>query len=249
MNKWYTYHLIDPRSKSVFYVGKGHGRRMYVHRTRALKWESRDRQITRNTNRKLFNKILSIVNDGFDVEYKIVEYFEFEKQALDFEEFEIARIGLDKLTNLTKGGEGEQKSPEILEKMSASMRAFWKSPEGQIRRKESSEMRMGKNNPMYGTVEDEEHKKLRMANCLAKPRWNKGLKGDPRAKGLPKGEIPSNSKKCFAISCLTNEKIVAPSMKHLAQMTNIPHVTVVRMLTIPQYRSRNWDSLWRLGFE
>ena len=80
-----------------------------------------------------------------------------------------------------------------------------------------SENRIGKNNPMYGKKETEEHKKERMKNCLSKPRWNKGLtiKDDPRLEKLAtwKGKLPPNAKKIKVIDITTSEVLEFNSIK------------------------------------
>jgi len=222
---------------------------MYVHRTRALKWNADGKIQTKNVNKKLYNKILKIIEEGFEISYEVIKTFESETECLQFEASEISRIGLNILCNLTSGGEGETKSPESLEKMSSSMKKFWESPEGLNKRKELSETRKGANNPMYGTVEDDEHKQLRMANMLAQPRWNKGKSGDPRCKGAPKGNIPHNARTCLATCLLTGKIVRADTMVRLAHTIDVPVCTLVRMLTIPNYYSRKWSNLWKVEFE
>ena len=56
--KIYVYHLIDSRTNLVFYVGKGHGNRMYVH-------EKRVRYGNKYGNMELYNKIFEIINNVF----------------------------------------------------------------------------------------------------------------------------------------------------------------------------------------
>lgn len=57
--KYYVYELISPTDGNPFYVGKGSGRRMYVHERRA-----KHPMAQINENKKLRNKIKSILNDG-----------------------------------------------------------------------------------------------------------------------------------------------------------------------------------------
>lgn len=246
MRIWYTYHLVDPRTTAVFYVGKGFGRRMYVHLSRALKW--REKNFCGNcVNKHLYRRILQIVDSGFEIQYQILYETKDEISALDFEKAEIARIGIENLCNLTLGGEGECKTRETLEKMSNSLKLFWNSSRGIKLKQKLSDMKKGNKNPRWGKKEDETHKMHRMKNLLAKERWNKGLKGDSRCKGPPKGIPSHNSKKCFAIQKQTGVRIDALSISRLSKLTSIPILTLMRMLAIPNYRSRKWDQHWIVG--
>lgn len=110
---FYTYALLDPRKPGSFvygeyrfdfepfYIGKGKGKRMYVHNeTWALKKKTRKN-----------NKIKSIIDDGYNhITVKISDYL-LEKDALENEIRLISEIGrLDNntgiLTNHTDGGDG-----------------------------------------------------------------------------------------------------------------------------------------------
>lgn len=239
MKTWYTYHILDPETNKVFYVGKGHGQRAYIHMTRALKWK-KDGTLVPGANRHLYNKLLKIHCKGLQPIYKFVLETQIEKEALEREQSDITLFGLENLCNLTHGGEGETKTPETLRKMSEGIRAFWNSDDGYAMRKEFSESKMGENNPMWGTVEDEEHKKQRMAPMLSKPRWNKGLKGDPRAKGHPKGSLPHNALPCR----LVNEDgrvFEANSIKELSKLSGVPLISINRLhLGIYKKNKKGW---------
>ena len=68
MNEYYIYHLIDPRTETPFYVGKGKNKRMYYHE-KCVK-----RGIIPNKNKHLFYKIKQILNENLSVKYiKIYE--------------------------------------------------------------------------------------------------------------------------------------------------------------------------------
>lgn len=95
--KYYVYHLIDPRSKKVFYVGKGTGNRIAHH--------ERDAAKLRFANSEKEATILDIWSSGAKVTRKIVDRFQLEAAAFAFEKAEIERIGIENLTNLAKGGE------------------------------------------------------------------------------------------------------------------------------------------------
>ncbi len=227
MRIYYTYHITDPETNKVFYVGKGYGQRVYIHMTRALKWR-KSGKIVSGSNKHLYRKLLRLHDKGLQPIYNIVFESEIEKEALDREELDIKTFGLENLCNLTYGGEGETRSVETLEKISKALQKFWNSCDGYARRREFSEMRMGAQNPMWGTKENEEHKKNRMAPMLSKPRWNVGLKGDPRSKGPPKGEPSHNALPCR----LMNEDgriVEARSLVELSKLSSVPLISINRM--------------------
>lgn len=226
--QWYVYHLIDSRNGIVFYVGKGHGRRMYMHEYRARKWND-DGRVNQRVNRKLYYKILNIIEDGGRViPTKVFEHGD-EKTVLQHECVEIGRIGLQNLCNLTFGGEGETRSAESLKRLSEKRRAWLQTPEGIAYRQRMSEMRRGARNPNWGRIEDEEHKHQRMANMLAKPRWNKGLKGDPRAKGRPKDVPPHNSLQCRIRHKKTGQLFEGRSLNELSRIGPLSLATLNRL--------------------
>lgn len=226
--QWYVYHLIDTRVSLPIYVGKGKGRRAQQHVPRALRWKSQGCPFGKGKNAKLWNKILSILESGFEVSHIFIQMFDDEKNALDFEEEEIERIGLENLCNLTKGGEGEQRTQESLKKLSSSLQEFWASEKGLEIRKRFSEERMGEGNPRWGVVESEEHKIARMKNLLATPRWNKGLKGDPRAKGRPKGTLPANVIRCKLLHD-DGRIIEGNSLFELTKLSGLSGSTIARL--------------------
>lgn len=227
MKTWYTYHIIDPETNKVFYVGKGHGQRVYVHMTRALKWRQTGKIIS-GGNKHLYRKLLKIHDKELRPIYSIVFFSTIEKETLEREESDIRAFGLENLCNFTYGGEGEARSPETREKMSKAMRAFWDSEDGYTMRKQFSENRSGNGNPMWNKQESEEHKTTRMVTMLSQPRWNVGLKGDPRSKGHHIGEPAHNALKCR----LVNEDgriIEANSLREVSDLSGVPLVSVNRM--------------------
>lgn len=224
---WYVYHIIDPETNKVFYIGKGHGQRAYIHMTRALKW-NKTGKIIPGGNKHLYRKLLKIYNKNLNPVYSISFSSSIEKEVLDREENDIKIFGLENLCNLTHGGEGETRSKESLIKLSNSIKKFWNSDDGQSMKKRLSEDRMGSNNPMYGVKLDEETIKNKVTALLSVPRWNKGLKGDPRSKGHPKGNVP-----CNAIACrLINEDgrvFESNSIKKLAVISGVSLSSINRM--------------------
>jgi hypothetical protein len=90
---WYVYHLCYPIGRP-FYVGKGIGSRMYQHEKEALGGvESYKCRVIRRIKSK-----------GQQICYRVVFITPDEKEAYEYEVLEIARIGLNRLTNVNPGG-------------------------------------------------------------------------------------------------------------------------------------------------
>jgi hypothetical protein len=99
LNKiYYTYFLINSLDDKIFYVGKGKGRRMYVHVKKSLR--------KRHKNKKLQNKIRSIFRKHGKILYAKVKENLTEKQAYGLEKIWVRKLGRENLCNLTDGGEG-----------------------------------------------------------------------------------------------------------------------------------------------
>lgn len=92
--KWYVYELIDPRTDTVFYVGKGKNSRIDDHEVEAK---------GTGTSHKC-NKIRSIWADGLQINKRKIAQFWDEEAAYEYEAERIAEIGLDNLTNVLPGG-------------------------------------------------------------------------------------------------------------------------------------------------
>lgn len=91
---FFVYTLIDPRTDTVFYVGKGTGNRVEQHR-----YEVRD-----GCRCKKCNKMRKLWQEGETIYYEIVFTTEDEQEAFDHERKLIAEIGLSNLTNYLTGG-------------------------------------------------------------------------------------------------------------------------------------------------
>lgn len=91
---YYVYHLVDPRSDEVFYIGKGKGNRIERHEKEARKGSEHPK----------CDVIRSIWGDGLQVKRIKVKQFASEQAAYDFEREEVRRVGLENLTNLCDGG-------------------------------------------------------------------------------------------------------------------------------------------------
>jgi hypothetical protein len=95
-SKFYVYELIDPRDKSVFYVGKGKGNRVKYH------WNDR----SKHYNQKMRERLSKISSAGYSC-YKYRKLFEspdeqlvylIERQAVEF-------YGKNNLCNIMPGGD------------------------------------------------------------------------------------------------------------------------------------------------
>lgn len=107
--KYYVYHLIDPRTGAVFYIGKGIGNRIHQH--------EKDAKRGALLNVEKENLILDIINSGYSVSKKKIKTFDKEQAAYHFEKCEIDRIGIENLTNMSSGRGGDlAKSKEIAER-------------------------------------------------------------------------------------------------------------------------------------
>jgi hypothetical protein len=95
---FYIYLLISSLDNKVFYVGKGHGRRMYWHKKHAI--------IGDHHNKHLQNKILKLISNGGKIIYKKVFESLDEKEVFRQEMLTIQYFGFENLCNLTEGGEG-----------------------------------------------------------------------------------------------------------------------------------------------
>lgn len=88
---YYVYELIDPRNGLPFYVGKGKDKRVYFHLSENVRAKSE--------NVKKFNKIEKIRRAGYEPQIKIVEYFQDEDDAYEYEETLIKQYGRKDIEN------------------------------------------------------------------------------------------------------------------------------------------------------
>jgi len=229
---FYVYGLFELGTENLLYIGKGKNDRSKKHRPLLIE--------NKHVNPKLQNKFNSLIKNNSDVEDRIIQNNLTEQNALDREKQLIAFYGLENLCNLTEGGEGgdclthnpnrlqiiqksarsrtgKKRDQHTVEKIKTKLEEWRKTEEYQSYVEKMSSERIGKNNPMYGKRETEEHKKERMKNMLSKPRWNSGLTkdNDPRiAKlGVWKGKIPPNAKKIKVLDITTGEVLSFDSIK------------------------------------
>jgi hypothetical protein len=104
---YYVYLLADPRNNKIFYVGKGKGNRINQHLLGALNNK------TKETSK--IKKIREIEKSDFEVKHYILRHELTEKEAFEVESAIIDVLGKDKLTNLMKGHNAEDKGLMKLE--------------------------------------------------------------------------------------------------------------------------------------
>ena len=100
MNQFYVYGLVDPRNNSIFYIGKGKGKRVLQHEKEKLRLQS---------NTEKLKIIQQIKDDGYEVGHIFICENLSEESALLLERILIHRIGrkvFDEgtLINLVPGG-------------------------------------------------------------------------------------------------------------------------------------------------
>lgn len=93
--KYYVYELINPIDGTPFYVGKGTGRRMFIHEYRAKK-----ETVGIGENKKLRNKIKSIWELGEKIQYHQILFTDSNEEACNKESERIEELGLNTLCNV-----------------------------------------------------------------------------------------------------------------------------------------------------
>lgn len=106
--KYYVY-TLNNAGGVPFYVGKGSGRRMYIH-----EWNVKNGNLPNGSNKHLFNKI----NNLDKIEYRIEFESDNEQECYDKEIQLIKKYGIENLCNLTHGGDGVRATDEIKRKIS-----------------------------------------------------------------------------------------------------------------------------------
>jgi len=223
---WYVYVYKDPIDSVVFYVGKGQGNRHRSHLFRAKTWIDKGKPNKYGSiNIHLMRKISQLWDNKLEPIVEILENYSVEEDAYSREIVEINNHRSERLCNIANGGEGLRAcAKETIEKIKASRKIWLESEKGQSWRKTMSESRKGVGNPAYGKKEAEDHKIARMKNLLSKTRWNKGLRGDPRSAGHPKGVSTWNAKVCRITNQITGQIVEAESKTKLAKKLKEQHV-------------------------
>lgn len=112
MSRYYVYHLVDPRTGEVFYVGKG-------QRTRGKDHLKEAASPAKGSKHPKDIRIRQVLGAGHDVQVEIIQRFVLEADALEFECSEIGRIGLANLTNIMSGYESSKANAEKKAKLAA----------------------------------------------------------------------------------------------------------------------------------
>ena len=184
---YYVYELIDPRVSLPFYVGKGKDDRVYFH----LSEKSR----AKSDNERKFNKIQKIRKEGYEPEIKIVQYFENENDAYNYEGQLIKKYGRIRydedgiLTNICENSRppklkgktyqeiyGDNWEEQVEKRRTLQIEAGGYGPKKHTKetKRKISEKVTGKNNPSYGVPCSEERK--RKISERAKERFAEGFK-------------------------------------------------------------------------
>lgn len=112
MKQFYVYGLIDPRTNSIFYIGKGKGKRVFQHLN--------EKEGVHSNTEKL-KIIREIQKEGLEVEHILIGENLSEDASLLLERILIYRIGrkvFDEgcLTNIVPGGHWHKEAPLFLKK-------------------------------------------------------------------------------------------------------------------------------------
>jgi hypothetical protein len=184
---YYVYELIDPRVNLPFYVGKGKNKRVYFHLSEKTRAKSE--------NPKKYDKIQKIRKEGYEPKIKIVQYFEDENDAYEYEEKLIKTYGrkdIDEsgiLTNICESsrppklkgrtyqeiyGDNWEDQIEKRRQLQLSVGGYGPKKHTEETKKKISGKVAGKNNPSYGVPCSEERK--RKISERAKERFAGGFK-------------------------------------------------------------------------
>lgn len=221
---YYVYELIDPRVNLPFYVGKGKDKRVYFHLSEKLRAKS--------DNFKKFDKIKKIRKEGYEPEIKIVQYFEDENDAYEYEEKLIRTYGrrdIDEggiLTNICESsrppklkgktyqeiyGDDWKVQIEKRRQLQLSVGGYGPKKHTEETKKKISEKVSGKNNPSYGVPCSEERK--RKISEKAKERYENGF-------------ISPSAKTWRIISPENKEYIITGALKEFCKSKNISYATM-----------------------
>jgi|TARA_B100001971_G_C18153649_1_gene517276 hypothetical protein len=180
--KYYVYTLNDTQG-NPFYVGKGTGRRMYIH-----EWNVQRDSLPNGGNKHLYHKIKKVG----DIDYQIIFRSNDEQKCYDKEIELIEKYGIENLCNLTYGGDGLRATDEIKAKISKALTGLKQSKETISKRKNIKVSEKTKRLISEKT-------KLAMANPLVKEKMRKAKLGQP-AHNLGK-----DSRKVFVCETCSSE--------------------------------------------
>jgi hypothetical protein len=224
MDSFYVYQLIDPRNNTPFYIGKGHGKRMYFHERLV-----RHGKIP-NGNLHLYYKIRKLHQLGITILYKKVVDNVNEEISLLVEKEEIQRLGRTNLCNLTDGGDGISGlkfSEESKRKMSATAKKRLENPH---------------NHPMYGKKHTEYSKsrmsdsnKIRFSNPEERLRTSKST----RIGMYSSGHIDKISKEITLLSP-SGELVTSKNISKFCRDNNLQNGNLYKVINKKIHSHRGW---------
>lgn len=94
----YVYYLEDPRDRSIFYVGKGQGERVFQHMKEAESYLGHEKAPTEKLDR-----IRDILTAGLRPRHVILRSGLSEYESLEVEAAMIDLLGIENLTNMVRG--------------------------------------------------------------------------------------------------------------------------------------------------
>lgn len=195
---FYVYELRNPVTNLPFYIGVGKENRKSncsretQHEKDAIRF--RNGAKIRSANRHKFNTILSIIDEGLNVQINILQKFINEQDAFNEEirlidHYGRCDLGTGILTNLTNGGEGcVNPSIESREKRSMTMKGRPSPRKGTILGPYSEVRKMNQKEKSAKTRENltQEEKEVQHLNRSIAQRgkipWNKGKTKDTDAR-------------------------------------------------------------------
>jgi len=96
--RYYVYYLEDPRDRSIFYVGKGLGDRVFHHMKEAERYLKNDISISDKLDR-----LRLILSAGIQPRHVILRSGLSEQESLEVEAAMIDLLGIENLTNIVRG--------------------------------------------------------------------------------------------------------------------------------------------------
>lgn len=142
LNIYYVYYLRHPDTNEIFYIGKGKGYRMYKHESQV-----KNNKFP-NNNYALYKNIKLILSENKNIIYEKIAENLNNKDAIELEKNKIKEIGLNNLTNICEGGEGNDNftfnpnKETIRLKMSCAQKKSYIEKYGEERAKEIIQKRL-----------------------------------------------------------------------------------------------------------
>lgn len=102
---YYVYALIDPRTDTIFYIGKGKYRRCYQH--------EKEYRAGRVDNAVKFTRIGEILAAGLNVRVAILDQYVDQRDAYSAERQFVFAIGRDRLSNEANGQTSEEERARV----------------------------------------------------------------------------------------------------------------------------------------